>query len=153
MLNLKHFLKKDAQQTVIYQKVPHYLKGKFSFRPDLQSSQQITRFIVKYHLLLQKHVESGSWNGTIVFKGYKGTFKTEFWILIESQMRNLENLQTIQFVDTKLQKQHLEILKNWLQWIEPQNLKIILKQNELDDLDIQNFLFDTLQRNISIDQV
>lgn len=50
MLKLKHVLKKDVQSTVLYSKVPHYLKGKFSFRPNLQSSQQISRFIVKFAL-------------------------------------------------------------------------------------------------------
>jgi hypothetical protein len=45
--------------------------------------------------------------------------------------------------------EHLNLLKNLIQWIQPNDLKIVFKNNELDDLDLEDFVLDGLLLNFS----
>ena len=45
--------------------------------------------------------------------------------------------------------EHLKLLKNLIQWIQPNDLKIMFKNNELDDLDLEDFVLDGLLLNFS----
>jgi hypothetical protein len=45
--------------------------------------------------------------------------------------------------------EHLKLLKNLIQWIQPNDLKIVFKNNELDDLDLEDFVLDGLLLNFS----
>ncbi|KAM3139690.1 hypothetical protein pb186bvf_008148 [Paramecium bursaria] len=105
--------------------------GKFTFRPNISIKEQIRK--------LKKSIQTGKWNGHLSFQGFKGTFKVEYWIYIEPHLRDLSQLQRIKFVDTQLDKQHLDILFKLLTWIQPFNYELKFKQNELDDLDVQEF--------------
>ena len=70
---------------------------------------------------------SGYWDGNLQFKGYKGTFKIEYWINIEAKLRNVSRLRSVSFVDTQLDKEHLTLLGKWITWMAPNRFELILK--------------------------
>ncbi|CAD8095982.1 unnamed protein product [Paramecium primaurelia] len=116
-------------------------KQKFTFKPELPFDQQFAQL----EIYAQQHFRR-----RLQIKGFKGTFKIENWINIETKLRNMEGLKAIGFVDTQLDKVHLDVLCKWLSWIEPQKLIIELQQNELDNEDCADFLYFLFERNIDV---
>ncbi|CAD8043825.1 unnamed protein product [Paramecium primaurelia] len=120
-------------------------KRRCTFRPGNQVTNQLNQF----NLLVKK----GEWNGEISIKDYKGTFKVEHWIYIEQELRSLTQLQLLQFINTQLDKEHLNILGRLINWLNPIDFTLILKQNEIDDMDVKDFLYDLLLNKINFQQI
>ncbi|CAK55641.1 unnamed protein product (macronuclear) [Paramecium tetraurelia] len=120
-------------------------KKRCTFRPGIQVTNQLNQF--------NALVKKGEWNGEISIKDYKGTFKIEHWIYIEQELRSLTQLSLLQFINTQLDKEHLNILGRLINWINPIDFTLILKQNEIDDLDVKDFLYDLLLNKINFQQI
>ncbi|CAK60705.1 unnamed protein product (macronuclear) [Paramecium tetraurelia] len=116
-------------------------KAKFTFKPDLPLEQQFAQLEI-YALQHNRR--------RLQIKGFKGTFKIENWINIETKLRNMQGLKAIGFIDTQLDKVHLDVLSRWLSWVDPQKLIIELQQNELDNEDVAEFLYFLFERNIDV---
>ncbi|CAD8121707.1 unnamed protein product [Paramecium sonneborni] len=116
-------------------------KVKFTFKPELPLEVQFNK--------LYDYCDNHN-RRRLQIKGFKGTFKIENWINIETKLRSLEGLKGIGFVDTQLDKAHLDVLSSWISWVEPQKLIIELQQNELDNEDCADFLYFLFERNIDV---
>ncbi|CAD8097375.1 unnamed protein product [Paramecium sonneborni] len=118
------------------------LKGKFVFEP----SKTITAQLDEFFLMAKKN----AWDRKLGFKGYKGTFKVEHLIMIETQLRNLYRLRELTIVDTQIDREHLIILRQWISWLQPSKLTLEFQQNEIDNEDLEDFIYLLFEREIDV---
>ncbi|CAD8086825.1 unnamed protein product [Paramecium primaurelia] len=118
------------------------IKGKFVFEPSKTIQAQLDDFF----LMLKKN----GWDRKLGFKGFKGTFKVEHLIMIETKLRVLYPLRELTIVDTQMDKEHLIILRQWLAWLQPKKLTLEFQQNEIDDEDFEEFIYYFFERDIDL---
>ncbi|CAD8173660.1 unnamed protein product [Paramecium octaurelia] len=118
------------------------IKGKFVFEPSKTIQSQLDGFF----LMLKKN----GWDRKLGFKGFKGTFKVEHLIMIETKLRVLFPLRELTIVDTQMDREHLIILRQWLAWLQPKKLTLEFQQNEIDDQDFEEFIYYFFERDIDL---
>ena len=75
---------------------------------------------------------------------FKGDFKLEYWAIIEELMRDVNDLKKLTFHTTKLNIEHLRLLGYFVNWVNPKDISLIFKHNEIDDRDMEEFLIDNV---------
>ncbi|CAK88506.1 unnamed protein product (macronuclear) [Paramecium tetraurelia] len=118
------------------------IKGKFVFEPSKTIQSQLDEFF----LMLKKN----GWDRKLGIKGFKGTFKVEHLIMIETKLRVLFPLRELTIVDTQMDREHLIILRQWLAWLQPKKLTLEFQQNEIDDQDFEEFIYYFFERDIDL---
>lgn len=56
-------------------------------------------------------LKKNGWDRKLGIKGFKGTFKVEHLIMIETKLRVLFPLRELTIVDTQMDREHLIILR------------------------------------------
>jgi len=56
-------------------------------------------------------------------------------------------LTKMSFINTQLDKEHLALLGSLISWVNPAQLDLKLNHNELDDLDVEDFILDRLLKS------
>jgi len=72
-------------------------------------------------------------DGKINFSDFKGDFKYEIFSKFEELYRNLNGIKKISFTNYKLNGNHLQLLSAFIQWVKPSRLKLVFKNNELNN--------------------